>query len=479
MAEMWIAGEFVASGDDRLTVTDPATDDPIDEVPEAGTAGVDRAVQAAADAFDAWRATDATERAGHLRSFADLLEEHRRELVGSLVTEQGKPTLEANGEFGHFLAGLRYYAEAATKVRGSYQDLPSQFGRSYGLIVRRPLGVVGAIIPWNFPLTLLANKLGPALAAGNTVVAKPAETTPLTTLRVAELSAEAGLPPGVFNVVTGGPDTGAALVAHPDVRRIAFTGQTATGQKIMETAGPALKHVSLELGGSDPTIVLPDADLDSAVRMIQIGRYWNCGQACLAPKRAFIHADVYDAFLEQFVARVGRYEPGPGTSKPEKPKLPIGPLHTSAQRDLLVAQLAEAVDRGAKVLVGGEVIDGPGTFFQPAVVVDVPTDARLATEEVFGPVLPVWRVENLEEAITRANATTYGLGSSIWTTDASAIDRAMRELEAGVTWVNQLHYGYDEMPFGGTKMSGLGREHGLEALNEYVEPKSIVVGGLA
>jgi acyl-CoA reductase-like NAD-dependent aldehyde dehydrogenase len=478
VADMWIAGEHAAGSGGRRPVTDPATGDQLDEVPEASVADVDRAVAAAGAAFAEWRTTDAAERAGHLRAFADLLEEHRRELVSSLVAEQGKPVLEANGEFAHFLAGLRYYAEAATKVRGSYQDLPSQFGRSYGLVVRRPLGVVGAIIPWNFPLTLLANKVGPALAAGNAVVAKPAETTPLTTLRVAELSAEAGLPAGALNVVTGGPETGQALVAHPDVRRIAFTGQTATGQRIMETAGPALKHVSLELGGSDPTIVLADADVSSAIKMIQIGRYWNCGQACLAPKRAFIHTGVYEQFVEQFVGRVERYEPGPGTAKPEKPKLPIGPLHTRAQRDLLQAQLADAVERGAKVLTGGEALDGPGNFFQPAVVVDVPADSRLATEEVFGPVLPVWRVDDLDEAIGRANDTTYGLGSSIWTTDAVAIDRAMRELEAGVTWVNQLHYGYDEMPFGGTKLSGLGKEHGLEALDEYVETKSVVVGGL-
>ncbi|HSK89956.1 MAG TPA: aldehyde dehydrogenase family protein [Euzebyales bacterium] len=475
---MWIAGAAAAGSGTPITVTDPATGDPVGEVPEATADDVGRAVDAASAAFPAWSATDATARANHLRRFADLLEEQRRELVSSLVAEQGKPVLEANGEFAHFLAGLRYYAEAATKVRGSYQDLPSQFGRAYGLVVRRPLGVVGAITPWNFPLTLLANKIGPALAAGNTVVAKPAETTPLTTLRVAELSAEAGLPEGVLNVVTGGPETGGALVAHPDVRRIAFTGQTATGQRIMEVAGPALKHVSLELGGSDPTIVLADADLSSAVKSIVIGRYWNCGQACLAPKRAFVHADVHDAFVEDLVGRVGRYEPGPGTSKPEKPRLPIGPLHTRAQRDLLEAQLADAVDRGAKVLVGGEALDGPGHFFRPAVVVDVPPDSRLATEEVFGPVLPVWRVDDLDEAIARANDTVYGLGSSIWTTDAAAIDRAMRDLQAGVTWVNQLHYGYDEMPFGGTKMSGLGREHGLEALDEYVETKSVVVGGL-
>jgi succinate-semialdehyde dehydrogenase/glutarate-semialdehyde dehydrogenase len=339
--------------------------------------------------------------------------------------------------------------------------------------------VVGAITPWNFPLTLLANKVGPALAAGNTVVAKPAETTPLTSLAVARLAAEAGLPPGVLNVVTGGPATGEALAAHPGVRRVAFTGQTATGRRIMEVAGPALKHVSLELGGSDPTIVLADADLDAAVKNIQIGRYWNCGQACLAPKRAFVQAEVYDAFVEQLAGRVGRYEPGPGSTKAEKPRLRIGPLHTAAQRDLLVAQLADAVDRGAKVVVGGEAADGPGHFFSPAVVLDAPPDSRLATEEVFGPVLPVWRVDDLDEAIARANDTAYGLGSSIWTRDAVAIDRATRELEAGVTWVNQLHYGYDELPFGGTKQSGLGREHGLEALAEYTEAKSVVVGGLS
>jgi succinate-semialdehyde dehydrogenase/glutarate-semialdehyde dehydrogenase len=476
---MWIGGTATAGGGPRIAVANPATGATVGEVPAATADEVDAAVGAAAEAFAGWRRSDTAERAGHLRRLAEAAEADADELVARLTREQGKPTLEAQGELRHFLAGLRYYAEAATKVRGTYQELPSQFGPAYGLVVRRPIGVVAAITPWNFPLTLLANKVGPALAAGNTVVAKPAETTPLTSLRVAELAAGAGLPPGVLNVVTGGPDTGEALVAHPGVRRVAFTGQTSTGRRIMELAGPALKHVSLELGGSDPTIVLADADLDAAVKNIQIGRYWNCGQACLAPKRAFVQAEVYDAFLDQLVQRVGRYEPGPGETRAEKPKLRIGPMHTAAQRDLLVAQLAEAVERGAKVLVGGEAVEGPGYFFEPAVVVDAPADSRLATEEVFGPVLPVWKVDGVEEAIERANATGYGLGSSIWTRSAVAIDRATRELEAGVTWVNQLHYGYDELPFGGTKQSGLGREHGLEALGEYTELKSVVVGGLA
>jgi acyl-CoA reductase-like NAD-dependent aldehyde dehydrogenase len=476
---MWIGGTATAGGGPRIAVANPATGATVGEVPAATADEVDAAVGAAAEAFAGWRRTDTAERAGHLRRLAEAAEADADELVALLTREQGKPTLEAQGELRHFLAGLRYYAEAATKVRGTYQELPSQFGPAYGLVVRRPIGVVAAITPWNFPLTLLANKVGPALAAGNTVVAKPAETTPLTTLRVAELAAGAGLPPGVLNVVTGGPDTGEALVGHPRVRRVAFTGQTSTGRRIMELAGPALKHVSLELGGSDPTIVLADADLDAAVKNIQIGRYWNCGQACLAPKRAFVQAEVYDAFLDQLVQRVGRYEPGPGETRAEKPKLRIGPMHTAAQRDLLVAQLAEAVERGAKVLVGGEAVAGPGHFFEPAVVVDAPADSRLATEEVFGPVLPVWKVAGVEEAIELANASPYGLGSSIWTRSAVAIDRATRELEAGVTWVNQLHYGYDELPFGGTKQSGLGREHGLEALAEYSELKSVVVGGLA
>jgi len=476
---MWIAGAATAGAGARIAVADPATGQTVDEVPAATAEEVDAAVGAAASAFAAWRRTDAGERAAHLSRLADAAEAHAGELVALLTREQGKPTLEAQGELRHFLGGLRYYAEAATKLRGSYQELPSQFGPAYGLVTRRPMGVVAAITPWNFPLTLLANKVGPALAAGNTVVAKPAETTPLATLRVAELAAEAGLPPGVLNVVTGGPRTGEALVAHPGVRRVAFTGQTGTGRRIMELAGPALKHVSLELGGSDPTIVLADADLDAAVKNIQIGRYWNCGQACLAPKRAFVHAEVYQAFLDRLVERVGRYEPGPGDTRADKPKLRIGPMHTAAQRDLVAAQLGDALDGGAKVLVGGEALDGPGHFFQPAVVVDAPEGSRLATEEVFGPVLPVWRVGGLDEAIERANATSYGLGSSIWTRDAAAIDRAVRELEAGVTWVNQLHYGYDELPFGGTKQSGFGREHGLQALEEYTELKSVVVGGLA
>jgi succinate-semialdehyde dehydrogenase / glutarate-semialdehyde dehydrogenase len=483
MAQMLIGGQQVdAVGGATMQVSDPATEETIEAVPRAGAEDVDRAVSAAADAFADWSRTDPGERGELLRKGADAVEAESKAIVESLVREQGKPTLEAMGELNHFLGGLRYYAGLATKVRGAYQELPSTFGPAYGLIVRRPLGVVGAIVPWNFPLTLLANKLGPALAAGNTLVAKPADTTPLTTLRVAELLAEAGLPAGVLNIVTGtGPEAGEALVAHPRVRRVAFTGQTSTGRRIMELAGPSFKRVSLELGGSDPTIVCPDADLGEATKNIAIGRYWNAGQACLAPKRAYVFDEVYDEFLSQLAGRVERYEPGPGTEKAEKPKIRMGPLHMARQRETLAGQLADAVDRGARVVVGEQHPErtGKGHFFPPTIVVDAPHDSRVVREETFGPLLPVFRVRDLDEAIRLANDSDYGLGSSIWTHDAKAIHRATREIEAGITWVNQLHYGYDEMPFGGVKGSGFGKEHGIEALDEYVERKSAVVGGLS
>src|SRR5205807_3788489 len=250
---------------------------------------------------------------------------------------------EAAGEVRHLAHGVRYYAEAATKVRGAYQELPSTLGPAYGMVIRRPMGVCAAITPFNFPLSLLGTKVAPALACGNTVVAKPAETTPLATLAVARLFGEAGVPDGVLNVVTGrGSAIGDALVGHPDVSRVAFTGSTAVGRHVVSVAGPDLKRVSVELGGSDPVIICADADVDAAVKAVIIGRYWNAGQACLGCKRVFVHDSVYDAFVSQLVDRVGRYEPGDGTVKAEKPKLRMGPIHTRAGRDELVSQIEDA-----------------------------------------------------------------------------------------------------------------------------------------
>jgi succinate-semialdehyde dehydrogenase / glutarate-semialdehyde dehydrogenase len=382
------------------------------------------------------------------------------------------------GEVNHLAHGVRFYAEAATKVRGAYQDLPSTLGQSYGLVIRRPMGVCAAITPHNFPLTLLGTKVAPALASGNTVVAKPAATTPLATLEVARLFAEAGVPGGVLNVVTGrGSEIGDALVSHPDVRRVAFTGSTPVGRHIAALAAPELKRLSLELGGSDPVIVCADADVDAAVKAVIIGRYWNAGQACLGCKRVFVHDSAYDAFVSQLVERVGRYETGDGTVKAEKPRLRMGPIHTRAGRDELRAQIEDA---GGELLIGGG--DGgheKGWFLEPAVIAEPRDGSRVLREEVFGPVLPVTRFTDFDDALRRANDTPFGLGSSIWTHDARLIHRAAQEIDSGMTWVNQIHYGYDELPFGGVKASGFGKEHGIEALDSYVELKSVVVGGLS
>ncbi|MGO9883410.1 MAG: aldehyde dehydrogenase family protein [Solirubrobacteraceae bacterium] len=481
-AAMLIGGEWrQAASSEELEVVNPATEEVVSSVPSGSSADVELAVETAKRALPEWAATDVEKRAHILSTAADLIEQNANSLAPVLTSEQGKPIAEALGEVTHLAHGVRYYAEAATKVRGSYQELPSAFGPAYGQVVRRPIGVCAAITPYNFPLTLLGTKVAPALACGNTVVAKPAATTPLATLEVARLFAEAGVPAGVLNVVTGrGAEIGDALVSHPDVRRVAFTGSTAVGRHVVAVAGPQLKRITLELGGSDPVIVCEDADVDAAVKAVIIGRYWNAGQACLGCKRVFVHDSVYDAFVGALVDRVERYEPGDGTLKAEKPRLRMGPIHSRAGRDELVAQLEDGVAKGGELLTGGGTGGhDKGWFLEPAVVAEPGADSRLMTDEVFGPVLPVFRYSEFDDAIERANDTPYGLGSSIWTHDVRKIHRATVGIEAGMLWVNQIHYGYDELPFGGVKASGFGKEHGLESLDSYVELKSVVVGGLA
>ncbi len=482
MPEMLIGGEWrQAAAHEELEVVNPATEDTVATVPAGKPEDVELAVATAKRAFAEWSKTDVEKRAAILAKAADLIQANAKELAATLTSEQGKPIAEAMGEVTHLAHGVHYYAEAATKVRGAYQDLPSTLGSAYGMVIRRPMGVCAAITPYNFPLTLLGTKVAPALASGNTVVAKPAATTPLATLQVARLFSEAGVPDGVLNVLTGrGKDIGDALVQSPDVKRVAFTGSTAVGRRVAELAAPDLKRLTLELGGSDPVIICADADVDAAVKAVIIGRYWNAGQACLGCKRVFVHDSVYDGFVSQLVERVGRYEPGDGTVKAEKPKLRMGPIHTRQGRDELLAQIEDGVANGGELLIGGGTTDHPkGFFLEPAVIAEPSHDSRLMREEVFGPVLPVERFTDFDDAIARANDTPYGLGSSIWTHDARLIHRAAQEIESGMTWVNQIHYGYDELPFGGVKASGYGKEHGIEALDSYVEIKSVVVGGLA
>jgi acyl-CoA reductase-like NAD-dependent aldehyde dehydrogenase len=481
MVEMLIAGEReAAQSGEEIEVIDPATEEVLESVPSGGPEDVDRAVKAAAGAFPEWAATDAEERAGHLRSLIELIKGVSKELAETLTHEQGKPTMEASGEVQHFVHGLEYYADLATKVRGVHQPLPSQLGKSYGMVIRRPIGVCAAIVASNFPLTLTGTKLGPALAAGNTVVLKPSEETPLTTLRLADLIREAELPSGVVNVVTGGAEVGEALVTHELVKRVAFTGSSDTGRRIMELAAPDLKRITLELGGSDPVIVCPDADLKGAVKTALIARFWNAGQGCLAGKRLFVFSDIYDDFMAGLLEGVERYEPGEGWIKAEKPKFRMGPLTTDRQRKLVMDQLQDALDGGGELLYGGDVPSDrdAGFFLTPTIVANPARDSRVATEEVFGPVLPVWRVDSIDEAIERANDTEFGLGSSVWTNDVRIINRVSQEVDSGMTWVNQNHFGYDELPFGGMKKSGYGKEHGIEAMDYYFEDKSVVVGGL-
>ena len=480
MTQALIGGEQVgARSGEETPVVNPATEEAFDTVPKGGPDDVDAAVAAAKEAFSEWSKKDPDDRAQLMRAGIAKVQENAKEIAQLLVREQGKPFSEAMGELHHFLHGMNYYADLASKIEGVYANLPSALGRAYGMVIKKPIGVCAAIVPYNFPLTLMGTKVGPALAAGNTIVVKPANTTPLATLRVAELMQEAELPPGVLNVVTGpGMEVGEALATHPDVRRVALTGSTQTGRRMMELAAPKFKRVSAELGGSDPVIVFPDADVDAAVRGINIGRFFNAGQACLAAKRVYVFEEIYDEFLEGLTKRVSRYELGDGMEKAEKPKIRMGPLNAARHRDVLADQLQDAVDRGAKVAVGGNGHDGKGYFFEPTVIEDAPHDSRVVREETFGPLLPVFKVNDVDEAIRLANDSAYGLGSSVYTHNVKWIHRAAQEIEAGMTWVNQLHFGYDELPFGGVKDSGIGREHGKEAIEHYLEQKSVVVGGL-
>jgi acyl-CoA reductase-like NAD-dependent aldehyde dehydrogenase len=480
MAQILINGEQTsARSGEEMPVVNPATEEEFETVPKAGSEDVDAAVAAAKEAFKEWSKKDPDYRAALMRAGIAKIQENSKEIAQLLTREQGKPFSEAMGELHHFLHGMNYYADLASKIEGVYANLPSTLGRAYGMVIKKPIGVCAAIVPYNFPLTLMGTKLAPALAAGNTIVIKPAKTTPLATLRVAELMQEAELPPGVVNVVTGpGKEVGEALAVHPDVRRVALTGSTQTGRRIMEIAAPKFKRVSAELGGSDPVIVFPDADVDAAVRGINIGRFFNAGQACLAAKRVYVFEEVYDEFMESLTKRVARYELGDGLEKAEKPKIRMGPLNAARHRDELADQLQDAVDGGAKVAIGGGTGNGEGFFFEPTVIEDAPHESRVAREETFGPLLPVWKVDDVDEAIRLANDSPYGLGSSVYTYNVKWINRAAQEIEAGMTWVNQLHFGYDELPFGGVKESGIGREHGKEAIEHYLEQKSIVVGGL-
>jgi succinate-semialdehyde dehydrogenase/glutarate-semialdehyde dehydrogenase len=475
--DMIINGQPVAAASGAtMEVRNPATGEVVDTVPKADAADTRKAIEAAAAAFPEWSKLPPHKRSHMLMTASKCVRDNLEQVAQLLTSEQGKPIRDSRIETERFADNVEIYAGlvAGGALAGKHVPLPTQ--KAMGLVVRRPIGVVGAIVPWNFPLTLMANKIAPALAVGNTVVVKPASTTPLATLRIAELLTDAGLPPGVMNVVTGpGSVVGEELIRNPLVRKIGFTGETGTGKQVARSAADELKHVTLELGGSDAAIVCDDADLDVAARNVAIGRFFNAGQACLAIKRVYVFDSIADDFIRRVAARAQRLKLGSGMDASAQ----MGPLHTEKQRAEIEAQLKDAVTRGGHVVAGGKRPPGPeferGYYFEPTVVVDVPEGARVWTEETFGPLLPIMRVRDLDEALEKANASEFGLGSSIFTRDMATAQRAIDELEAGYTWVNAVQIAHDELPFGGTKHSGYGKEHGTEVLDYYTEQKSVVI----
>ena len=469
---MMIAGEWVDSPKQK-EIRNPATGEVVDTVASGGEADVTRAIDAAEVALKSWARMPPPRRAEIVDRGAKLIKEREKDLARLLTLEQGKPLREAMLEIRRFVHTLEHYTGMAKSIRGGYVPLLNE--RSYGMIIKKPIGICGSIVPWNFPVALMGNKIGPALIAGDTIVVKPAGTTPLTATACVGILNEAGLPPGVLSIVPGpGGVVGEALIRDPRVRKVGFTGATDTGRHVMQVAAETIKRVTLELGGSDPMIVCDDADIDRAVSAASVGRFFNCGQACLAIKRLYLFDKIHDEFVEKLAAKVSRLTIGNGLEK----GVFVGPLHTESQRSEVEGQVADAVERGATVVAGGKRPEGEqydkGFFYMPTVLTDVDEASRVVQEEVFGPALPVMRVGDMEEALTKANSSIFGLGSSVWTADLNRANEAAERLEAGYTWVNSPQIIFDELPFGGVKQSGLGKEHGSEAFDYYMETKSVV-----
>ena len=454
-----------------FTTTNPATEEPITTVAEAGPEDVDRAVKAANAALNgAWAKMKPIDRSRVLWKLGDLVLEHADELARLETLDNGKPIFESRlVDIDMVARCFHYFSGWSTKLSGDTTPVnPALF--TYTL--REPVGVVGAIIPWNFPMIMVGWKAAPALAAGNTLVVKPAELTPLTAIRIAELALEAGVPPGVFNVLPGkGRDAGEALVKHPLVAKLSFTGSTEVGQHLMRTAADTLKKLTLELGGKSPNIVFADADLDAALKGATTGIFYGKGEVCAAGSRLLVEKPIYDEFVAKLAERAKKLAP----ADPLDPKTRLGSLVSKAQMEKVLGYVESGVKEGAQLVAGGQrqPVNGKGAFVQATVLAGVNNRMRVAQEEIFGPVLAVIPFDGADDAVAQANDVPYGLAAGVWTRDVKKAHTVARRLAAGTVWVNMYNFYDPAMPFGGVKGSGFGRDLGEACLQEYTQVKSV------
>jgi acyl-CoA reductase-like NAD-dependent aldehyde dehydrogenase len=472
--KLLINGQWVEGSGKSFDTLNPATGEVLTQIAEATEKDVDQAVAAARKAFEdasgAWRKMSASERGRLLWRLGDLIEKNIDELAELETLDNGKPIFESRYVDMPMIADVfRYYAGWATKIHG---ETVNTFNNAFTYTLREPVGVVGAIVAWNFPLLLASWKLGPALACGNTVVLKPAEQTPLTALRFGELALEAGLPPGVLNIVTGGPETGAALVKHPGVDKVAFTGSTSVGKEIMRSSAQTLKRVTLELGGKSPNIVFADSALDSAVKGALNGIFYGKGEVCCAGSRLFVEKKVEDEFLTKLVEYSKKLKLG----DPLDPKTRLGAIVSETQMRTVLGYIEAGKSEGAKLLAGGNrasVNGDHGYFIEPTIFGGVKNDMKIAQEEIFGPVLATLSFDSIEEVAEQANKNIYGLAAAIWTNDIKKAHQLSRRLKAGTVWINTYGLMDASLPFGGYKQSGFGRELGMHAIEHYTELKTV------
>jgi succinate-semialdehyde dehydrogenase/glutarate-semialdehyde dehydrogenase len=463
----YIDGRWEAADSGKtLYVTDPASGELLGEVPDMGANETTRAVLAAEAALPAWRGKTAKERAAIMRRWFELILAHGDDLAQMITAECGKPLSEAKGEVGYGASFVEWFAEEAKRAYG--ETIPPVVADKRLITIKQPIGVCAAITPWNFPLAMITRKVAPAIAAGCTVVVKPAEQTPLTALALAKLAHLAELPPGVFNVITGDPVAiGGVLTASPIVRHLSFTGSTEVGRLLMAQSAPTIKKLALELGGNAPFIVFDDADVDAAVEGVLIAKYRNTGQTCVCANRILVQGSVYQAFAEKLAARVAQLQVGAGV----EPGVVQGPLIDAAGLEKVEAHIADAIAKGARVLTGGKRHARGGNFFEPTVLSGVTKEMRVAREETFGPVAPLFPFQTEEEAIAMANDTEFGLAAYFYSRDIGRCFRVGEALEYGMVGVNTGLISNEVAPFGGVKQSGIGREGSKYGLEEYLELK--------